>query len=124
MFQPLTWSGRPARWLYFSAILGLVLAGVFAVVGFLNPALRSGFYLTAAILGGLGFLLFLWARRMLAGYEEAQRLRVQGVPGTARIVALQQTGMYLNEQPQVELTLEVTSSMQVPIRSWSRSGCR
>jgi hypothetical protein len=59
---------------------------------------------------------------MLAGYEEAQRLRVQGVPGTARIVALQQTGMYLNEQPQVELTLEVTSSMQGPyqvvVKEW------
>ena len=99
MFQPLTWSGRPARWLYFTAILELVLAGVFAVVGYLDPTLRGGFYLTAAILGGLGSLLFLWARHMLAGYEEAQRLKVQGIPGTARIVGLRQTGMYLNEQP-------------------------
>lgn len=122
MLQPLTWSGRPAKWLYFTAILELVLAGVFAVIGFLNPVLRFGFYLTAAILGVLGFLLFLWAGRMRAGYHEAQRLKVQGIPGTARIVSLRQTGMYLNEQPQVELTLEVTSSMQGPyqvvVKEW------
>jgi len=114
MFHPLSWSGRPARWLYFTAIFELVLAGVFAVLGFLNEVVRFGFYLTAAILGGLSLLLLMWARRMRAGYEEAQRLRVQGVPGTARIVGLRQTGVTLNDQPQVELNLEVTTSIQGP----------
>jgi hypothetical protein len=122
MFQPLRWSSRPARWLQFTAIFEIVLAGVFLVLGYMNEVVRFGFYLTAAILGGLGILLFLWARRMLAGYKEAQRLRVQGVPGTARILAMAQTGMYLNEQPQVELTLEVTSSVQGPyqvvVKEW------
>jgi len=114
MFHPLSWSGRPARWLYFSAILELVLAGVFAVIAFLNDDLGFGFFLTAGILGLTGLLLLMWARRMRAGYEEAQRLRVQGVPGTARIVGLRQTGVTLNDQPQVELNLEVTTSIQGP----------
>jgi hypothetical protein len=114
MFHPLSWSGSPARWLYFSAILELVLAGVFAVIAFLNDDLGFGFFLTAGILGLTGFLLLLWARRMRAGYEEGQRLRVQGLPGTARIVGMRQTGVYLNEQPQVELNLEVTTSIQGP----------
>jgi hypothetical protein len=114
MFHPLSWSGRPARWLYFSAILELSLAGVFTVIAVLNDDPGFGFLLTAGILGLTGLLLLLWARRMRAGYEEAQRLRVQGVPGTARIVGLRQTGVTLNEQPQVELNLEVTTSIQGP----------
>jgi hypothetical protein len=114
MFQPMTYSSRPATWLYITALFELVLAGVFAVIGFLNEVVRFGFYLTAAILGGLSILLLLWARRMRRGYQEAQRLKAQGVPGQARIVGMHQTGMYMNEQPQIELNLDVTSSMQGP----------
>jgi hypothetical protein len=122
MFQPVTWSSRPGTWLYVTAILELVLAGVFAVVGFLNETLRFGFYPTAAILGGLAFLVLLWARRMRRGYQEAQRLKAHGLPGQARIVGMRQTGAYLNEQPQIELNLEVTTSMQGPypvvVKEW------
>jgi hypothetical protein len=122
MFQPVTWSSRPGTWLYVTSIFELVLAGVFAVVGFLNETLRFGFYLTAAILRGLASLVLLWARRMRRGYQEAQRLKAQGLPGQARIVGMRQTGAYLNEQPQIELNLEVTTSMQGPypvvVKEW------
>jgi hypothetical protein len=122
MFQPVTWSSRPGTWLYVTSIFELVLAGVFAVIGFLNETLRFGFYLTATILGGLAFLLLIWARRMRRGYQEAQRLKAQGLPGQARIVGMRQTGAYLNEQPQIELNLEVTTSMQGPypvvVKEW------
>ncbi|HEX2032084.1 MAG TPA: hypothetical protein VHL78_11910 [Actinomycetota bacterium] len=114
MFTAPTWSGRPARWLYITAIFELVLAGVFAVIGFQSPLLRSGFYLTAAILGGVALLLLLWARRWGRRYAEAQRIRTHGLAGQARIVSMTQTGVYLNEQPQVELTLEVTTPVQGP----------
>lgn len=114
MFTAPTWSGRPAKWLYITAIFELVLAGVFAVIGYQSPLLRSGFYLTAAILGGVALLLLLWARRWGRRYAEAQRIRTQGLPGQARIVSMTQTGVYVNEQPQVALTLEVTTDMQGP----------
>lgn len=122
MFTPIGWSKRPATWLYVTAIFELVLAGVFAVIGFMSPLLRSGFYITAAILGGVGLLLLLWARRWRRGYQEAQRIRTQGVEGSGRILNMRQTGVYLNEQPQIELTLEVTTSMhgayQVTVKEW------
>jgi hypothetical protein len=122
VFQPVTWSGRPAMWLMITAVFEIVLAAVFFVIGFMNEILRSGFYLTAAILGGLGVLLLLWGRRMRRGYQEAQRLKIQGIPGQARIVSMRQTGVTMNEQPQIELTLEVTSSMQGPyqvvVKEW------
>jgi hypothetical protein len=122
MFQPVTWSSSPGRWMYATAIFELVLAGVFAVLGFMNETVRFGFYLTAAILGGLCIPLLLWARRMRRGYQEAQRLKSQGLPGQARILGMRQTGAYMNEQPQIEMNLEVTTSMQGPyqvlVKEW------
>lgn len=111
MMRPVTWSGSPAKWLWFTAILELVLAGVFIVMGVLGS---SGMLLTGAILGITGVLLALWARRWQKGFAEAQRIKTTGVAGSARILGMRQTGVYMNEQPQVELNLEVTSSMQGP----------
>jgi hypothetical protein len=112
MFTPVTWSGRAYKWIYVTAALELVLAAVFFVIGMNNALVRSGFYLTAAILGVVGILLLLWGRRWARGYQEAQRLRVQGVPGQAQIVGMRQTGVSLNDQPQIELNLSVQTEMQ------------
>ena len=43
-----------------------------------------------------------------ADQARAQQLAVDGRPGTATIKAIRQTGMVINENPQVELDLEVT----------------
>jgi hypothetical protein len=122
MFAPITWSGRAYKWLYFTAILELVLAGVFLVIGLSNDLLRGGFLLTAAFLGLTGVGLFLWGRRWAKGYKDAQRLRTSGVPGQATIQGMRQTGVYLNEQPQIELNLQVQTQMhgayQVTVREY------
>jgi hypothetical protein len=78
------------------------------------PAAGGGMFLTGAILGVTGLLLAMWARRWQRGFAEAQRIKATGVPGTARIVGMRQTGVTMNEQPQIELNLEVTTSMQGP----------
>lgn len=109
MFRPISWSGRPARWLYITAVLELILAAVFLFFGWRNEIVRSGFYLTAGILGGVALLLLLWARKWSRGYQEATRLKATGIGGQARILNMRQTGVFLNEQPQVELGLEVTT---------------
>ncbi|HEV3474154.1 MAG TPA: DUF3592 domain-containing protein [Actinomycetota bacterium] len=114
MFTPMTWSRGPGRWLTITAIFELVLAGVFLVIGFNNPILKGGFILTAAILGGVGLLLLLWGRRWSRAFADAQRLRTQGVPGQATITGMRQTGVSVNEQPQVELHLRVQTEMHGP----------
>lgn len=114
MFAPITWSGRLYKWLYFTAILELALAAVFLVVGLNYELLRGGFLLTAAFLGLTGIGLFLWGRRWAKGYKDAQRLRTSGVPGQATIQEMRQTGLYLNEQPQIELNLQVQTQMHGP----------
>lgn len=120
MFAPITWSGRMYKWLYASAIFELVLAGVFLVIGMANPVIRDGFILTAAILGVLSVGLLFWARRWARGYKEAQRLRTSGVPGQAQVVSMRQTGVTLNEQPQIELTLQVQTEMHGPYQATVR----
>jgi hypothetical protein len=117
MFAPVTWSGRAYKWMYATAIFELVLAGVFLVIGMANPIVRGGFYLTAAILGVLSVGLLLWARRWARGYKEAQRLRTSGVPGQAQIMSMRQTGVYMNEQPQVQLSLQVPTEMHGPYQT-------
>ena len=43
-----------------------------------------------------------------AANETAARLRATGKPGTAVITSAQQTGAFINENPQVQLALQVT----------------
>jgi hypothetical protein len=55
--------------------------------------------------------LLFWGRKWQRGYAEAQRIKAQGVPGQATIVGMRQTGVHVNEQPQVELRLQVDDPM-------------
>jgi len=46
--------------------------------------------------------------QMQADAQKAQHLSANGRPGTATITALRQTGTFVNENPEVEMDLEVT----------------
>lgn len=122
MFTPITWSRSPAKWLYITAVFELVLAGVFLFIGFANPVIKGGFMLTAGILGAVGLGLLVWARKWGRAAAEAERIKVQGVAGTATILGMRQTGVQLNEQPQIELRLQVTTQMhgpyEVTLKEW------
>jgi hypothetical protein len=114
LFRPISWSGGLAKWLWFTAILELVVAGVLLVLGAVIPGAAGGMFLTGAILGVTGLLLALWARSWSRAFAKAQRIKATGVTGSARIVGMRQTGVSMNDQPQIELNLEVTTSMQGP----------
>ena len=111
MFTPITWSRSPGRWLMFTAILELVLGAGFLVAGWMLPSAGSGMYLTGGILGATGLGLFVWARKWQRAAADADRIRQQGVSGTATITGMRQTGVQLNEQPQIELQLQVQTQM-------------
>jgi hypothetical protein len=120
MFTPPTWSGRPAKWLWITPLFELVLAGVFLVIGLQNEILRFGFLLTAAILGVLSLGLLLWARKWSKRAAEADRLRMMGVAGQATILGMRQTGVYLNEPPQIEMNLQIQTHMHGPYQATTR----
>ena len=111
MFTPITWSRSPAKWLYITAIIEIVVAGAFLYFGLTNPVLEGGFVLTAAILGAVALALLVWARKWGRAAADAQRIKAQGVPGSATITGMRQTGVTLNEQPQIELQLQVSTEM-------------
>ena len=114
MFTPITWSRTPARWLMFTAILELALGAGFLVADLVFDVSGGGLLLTGAILGATGLGLFVWARKWQRAAAEAERIKSQGVAGSATIMSMRQTGVYLNEQPQVELRLQVQTQMHGP----------
>jgi hypothetical protein len=68
----------------------------------------AGFYLTAAILGATGIALIAVGVNAGRRAAEVDQLLATGIRGSAQVLGLTQTGMYLNEQPQVEMNLMIT----------------
>ena len=104
-------------WLIGTGIFELVLAGVFffAISG-------SGMVLTGAILGITGVLLILFGAASLRKASANKRIDETGLAGTGQIIGLTQTGMYLNENPQIGIQMMVSvpgrNPYQVEVRQF------
>ena len=108
MFTPMTWNKRPARWLIITAVLELFLATIFVVLGLAIREARGGMLMTGVILGVVGIGLLVWGAKMNAGLKDAERLKTVGLQGTARVAGFTQTGMTMNDNPMIEMDLDVT----------------
>ncbi len=108
MYRSSTMGRRNGRFLVLFAFFELALAAVFwFVLGDAGPA-GDGMRLTAGILGLVGVVMLLFGLRMMRGAAKKDRISTAGVAGTGTILGLRQTGLMVNEQPQVELELLVT----------------
>lgn len=87
-------------------ILGLLI-GVIAVV---TTAGRVGFYIGIGILAFFGGMFYLFYRIFFKSLINASRLQKTGLPGTARIVEVRDTGVTINKSPLVKLILEVKNN--------------
>jgi len=87
-------------------IIGL-LAGVGAVV---STAGRSGIYIGLGMLAVFGGMFYLFYRLFFKPMINANRLQKTGLPGIARILEVKDTGVTINNNPQVKLMLEVKNS--------------
>jgi hypothetical protein len=104
-----TFSRYTGRWLIITAVFELLLAGGFFVGANAAPgAARGGLLLTAVILGVVGVGLLLFGIRSRRKAKDVGRVEQTGLPGQATIVGMTQTGMYLNENPQIDLQMQVT----------------
>ena len=103
----MTWSRGPSVWLLITGIFELLLAAFFIVLGLIIPEVTFGFLLTGVILGLVGVGLLVWGMNARARYAEAQRIKQTGRQGQATITGLGQTGVWINNNPQVELNLLV-----------------
>jgi hypothetical protein len=92
-------------------VFELALAALFFVIGLSlkeNPSARAGMYLTGTILGALGIGLVVGGSMARSRADANDRVDTSGLPGTATVTGLTQTGMSLNDNPQVKLDLSVS----------------
>lgn len=87
-------------------IVGL-LVGVGAVV---STAGTMGIYIGAGMLVVFGGMFYLFYRLFFKPMINAGRLQKTGLPGKARILEVKDTGITINNNPQVKLILEVKNN--------------
>jgi hypothetical protein len=106
-FGSTTFNRYVEKWLVRTAVFELLLAGGFMGAAVVVPEARFGFFLTGGILGGVGLALLYYGLRAGRKAEEVERIETTGLAGQAAITGLTQTGMSLNDNPQVEFDLSV-----------------
>jgi citrate lyase gamma subunit len=87
-------------------IIGL-LAGVIAVIATTGS---SGIYIGAGMLLLFGGMFYLFYRLFFKQLINANRLQKTGLPGKAKILEVKDTGITINNNPQVKLLLEVKNN--------------
>lgn len=106
-FTSSTFGNYAKWWLIGTGVFELLLAAGFLAGGLLVPGGEGGLLLTAAILGVTGLVLIVIGVRVARGAADAERIARTGIAGQATVTGLGQTGVSLNDQPQVEIGLMV-----------------
>ncbi len=107
--------GRYSRiWLIITGVILLAVGGGMAVALGGIPFAGGMMLLTGGILAAVGIALIVIG--IIVGQRAAKtdQLLQTGVPGSAAITGLTQTGMYFNENPQVRMQLLVNVPGQAP----------
>jgi hypothetical protein len=115
-FTSSTFGRYTGGWLIGTAIFELALAAVFFFIG------GSGMVLTGVILGAVGVILLLFGIGSMRKASASKRIDETGLAGTGQVVGLTQTGMYLNNNPQIGMQLMVSvpgrNPYQVEVRQF------
>jgi hypothetical protein len=112
-FTSATIAGHSRRWLIIVAVFELCLAAVFLAVGSRAVGARFGMDLAAGILGVVGLGLLIGAKMISWSLSKQARIDATGIPGSATITAVTQTGATLNGNPRLALDV----SVQLPGRA-------
>ncbi len=107
-FTGSTFGKYSAKWLFIVGIIELAVAAFLVFLGVAIPVVAAGMWLTGAILGVTGIVLILVAVRLRKSSAATDQILTNGIAGTAQITGLTQTGMQLNEQPQVSMNLLIS----------------
>jgi len=114
--------GKYSRtWLIITGVILLVVGGGMALTLGGIPFAGGGMLMTGGILAIVGIALIVIGIIVGRNAGKVDELLATGVPATAQIVGMTQTGMYLNEQPQIELNLLVTIPGQTPFAAKHKS---
>jgi hypothetical protein len=110
----MTWNKRPSWILLITGAVQLACSVIFFVLGSKYSIIRTTFYVTGALFVVVGILLIWLGLKAKGRYQETQRVKGVGLDGAGSIVSMRQTGLSMNEQPQVELTLSVQVAGRAP----------
>lgn len=92
-------------------LAGAIIGIVVAIAAVLMTADSSGLYITLGTLIIIGGMIFLFYKLFFGPILNANRLQKTGLPGTATILEVKDTGVTINNNPQVKLKLEVKNSL-------------
>lgn len=92
-------------------IIGGIIGLSFALVSVLQSGGKTGIYISLALLLSVGGMFYLFYRLFFKPMINTARLQKKGLPGKARILEVRDTGVTINNNPQVKLVLEVKNSL-------------
>ena len=104
-------------WIFFTAGTLLVMAAAEGVALATGVIGAQDAWVIIIVFSAIGLLLIRWGVSMSRRYAVAQRLRAEGIPGRAAVMAAQPTGQFLNRQPEVVLRLRVTTPVHGTYRA-------
>ena len=120
-FSGSTMGNYSRLWLIITGVILLVVGGGMALtmgsIPFAGPMMLG----TGGILAIVGVVLIVIGLIVGRRAGKVDQLLATGIPASAQVMGLTQTGMYLNEQPQVELSLLVTIPGQTPYAAKHKS---
>jgi len=91
-------------------IIGGIIGLLVSIAVMLTTTGSMGIYISLAMLLLFGGMFYLFYRLIFRPMINAGRLQKTGLPGTARILEVRDTGVTINRNPQVKLILEVKNS--------------
>jgi hypothetical protein len=92
-------------------LAGGAIGIVAAIVAVIATDPQSGIYTAIGILALLGGMFFLVYKTFLGPLLNSSRLQKTGIPGEATIVEVRDTGVTVNNSPQVKLVLEIKNNL-------------
>jgi hypothetical protein len=102
-----TWTPDPSGGLSILGWAFLVMGGLFIAGGIAFPAPRIGFLITGGIFLPVAILMLVGSRGGRSLFADSERLKLEGIAGRAWIQGLEQTGVWLNNNPMVSMNLRV-----------------
>ncbi len=92
-------------------IIGGAIGFLAAIAAVIVTTGSAGIYITIgmlALFGGMGYLFY---KLFFGPMINANRLQKTGLPGTAKILEVRDTGVTINNNPQVKLTVEIKNNL-------------
>jgi hypothetical protein len=113
--------GTAAVWLMFVGLLQLAMGAGAAVAEARADGSSGGYFIAAAVMIPLGVILLVIGIVLAVKSKGTRKIVESGIAGTGTVVAADETGMTVNDQPMLVFTLDIEAPTLAPYRATSRS---